>query len=103
VPPSLEEEEAEQVALPVEEYQPPDLLEEEAIRRAIEKSELLELGKWLGLGAQLTTSASTSGASASTSRVVLPPPPPPPPAPEPQPWGYAIWESPPCASSIQVN
>jgi hypothetical protein len=32
VPPLLEEEEAEEVALAVEEYQPPDLSEEEAIR-----------------------------------------------------------------------
>jgi hypothetical protein len=30
----------------VEEYQPQDLSEEEAIRRAIEKRELLELGQW---------------------------------------------------------
>jgi hypothetical protein len=43
VPPP-EEEKAEEVTLPVEEYQPPDLSEEEAIRRAIEESELLELG-----------------------------------------------------------
>jgi hypothetical protein len=38
------------VALPVEEYQPPNLSEQEAIRRAIEESELLELGHWVGLG-----------------------------------------------------
>jgi hypothetical protein len=38
-----EEEEAEEMALPVEENQPPDLSEEEAIRRAMEESELLEL------------------------------------------------------------
>jgi hypothetical protein len=31
VPPQLEEEEAEEVALSVEEYKPPDLSEEEAI------------------------------------------------------------------------
>jgi hypothetical protein len=46
VPPPSKEEEAEEVALPVEEYQPQDLSEEEAIRRAIEKRELLELGQW---------------------------------------------------------
>jgi hypothetical protein len=82
VPPP-EEDEAEEVALPVEEYQPPDLLEEEAIRWAIEESELLGLGQWAGLGVQLA-------ASASMSRVAPPPPPPPPPAPEPQPWGYTV-------------
>jgi hypothetical protein len=43
-PPPPEEEEAEEVALPVEECQPPDLSEKEAIRWAIEESELLELG-----------------------------------------------------------
>jgi hypothetical protein len=43
VTPPLEEEEAEEVALLVDEYQPLDLSEEEAIRWAIEESELLEL------------------------------------------------------------
>jgi hypothetical protein len=89
----LEEEETEEVAFPVEEYQPQDLSEEEAIRRAIEESELLELGQWTGLEEQLAASTSTSGASVSTSRAALPPPPPASPAPEPQPWGYAVWES----------
>jgi hypothetical protein len=74
-----EEEEAEEMALPVEEYQPPELSEEEAIRRAIEESELLELGQWTGLVAQLA-------ASASTSRVAPPPP-------APKPWDYVVWES----------
>jgi hypothetical protein len=72
-----DEEEAEEVALPVEEYQPLDLSEEEAIQRAIEESELLELGQWAGLGAQLAASASTSRAAPTL-------PPPPPPAPEPE-------------------
>jgi hypothetical protein len=76
-------------------------LEEEAIRRAIEESELVELDNWEGLGAQLAASVSSSSADASSSRVALPPPPPP--APKPQPWGYAVWESPPCTPPIQVN
>jgi hypothetical protein len=91
----------------VEEYQPSDLSEEEALQLAIEESELVELGNWEGLRAQLAASASSngagassSGAGASTSRAL---PPPPPPAPEPQPWGYAVWESPPRAPPIQVN
>jgi hypothetical protein len=63
------------VELSVEEYQPPGLSEDEAIRPTIEGSELLELGHWVGLGAQLQASASTSCASASTSRAApLPPP-----------------------------
>jgi hypothetical protein len=37
-------------------HQQPDLSEEEAIRRAMEESELLKLGLWDGLGAQLQTS-----------------------------------------------
>jgi hypothetical protein len=52
-PAPSEEEEAKEVVIPVEEYQPPNLSEEEAIRRAMEESELLELGLWDGLGAQL--------------------------------------------------
>jgi hypothetical protein len=61
----------------MEEYQHPDLLDEEAIRRAIEESELIELGHWDGLGAQLRASAA--------------PPPPRPLAPEPQVgWGHTI-------------
>jgi hypothetical protein len=47
------EEATEDVALLVEEYQPLDLSEEEAIRRAIEESKLLELGQWVGLGTHL--------------------------------------------------
>jgi hypothetical protein len=85
-PPEVEEaEEAKEVPLPVEEYQPPDVSEEEALRRAIEESELVELGNWVGLGVQLA-------AFASTSRAALPPPPPPPPPPalERQPWGYTV-------------
>jgi hypothetical protein len=68
----------------VEEYQPPNLSEEEALRRAIKESELVELGNWEGLGAQLAASASSSNTDASMSRA------PPPPAAEPQPWGYAV-------------
>jgi hypothetical protein len=41
----------------------PDLSEEKAIRRAIEESELLELGHWVGLGAQLQASLCTSRAA----------------------------------------
>jgi hypothetical protein len=70
----LDEEEVKKVALPVEEYQPSNLSQEKAIQRAIEESELLELGQWVGLG-ELQASASMSRAA---------PPPPPPPAPEPQ-------------------
>jgi hypothetical protein len=78
-----EDEEAKEVAIPVEEYQPPDLSEEEAIRRAMEES---ELGLWDGLGAQLQ--ASVTGDQAA-------PPPPPPPTPEPQAgWGLVVWELP---------
>jgi hypothetical protein len=91
-----EEEVVEASVLPVEQYQPPDLSEEEAIRRAIEEGELAEFGNWEGLRAQLAALASTSrggassnGASASSSRAVPPPPPPPLPTAEPQPWGYA--------------
>jgi hypothetical protein len=96
-PPPPKEEEAEEVALPVEEYQPPDLSEQEAIRCVIEESELLELSHWVGLGVQLQ-------ASASTSR--LAPPPPPPPAPEPEPqagWGHSVWEETVHVPPIQVN
>jgi hypothetical protein len=39
------------VAFPVEEYQPSDLSKEEAIRWAIEESELVELGHLVILGA----------------------------------------------------
>jgi hypothetical protein len=85
--PPLGKEEADEVMIPVEEYQPPDLLEEEAIRRAMEESELLELGLWDGLGTQLQ-------ASATSDRAAAPMPPPPPPAPDP----HAVWESPPRAS-----
>jgi hypothetical protein len=79
--PPPEEEEAEEAnevvdapVLPVEQYQPPDL-SEEALRRAIEESELVDLGNWVGLGAQLAALTSTSHASASTSRTAPPPPP----------------------------
>jgi hypothetical protein len=100
VPPPPEEDEEEQVmevpVLPVEQYQPLDQSEEEALRRAIEESELAELRNWEGLGAQLAASVSTSrggasssGAGMSSSRAA-PPPPPPPPAGEHQPWGYAV-------------
>jgi hypothetical protein len=88
VPPPLEEEEDEVVdapVLPVDEYQPPDLSEEEALRRPIEESELIELDNWVGLGAHLAASASTSSAGASMSRASPPPPPPPPPAADPSP------------------
>jgi hypothetical protein len=61
--PSEEKEEAEEAALQMEEYPPSDLSEEEAIRRAIEESELLELGQWVGLGSQLQASAPTSRAT----------------------------------------
>jgi hypothetical protein len=63
-----EEEEEEQVVeapvLPVEQYQPPDLSEEEALRRAIEESELTEIE---GLGAQLAASAFSIHGGASSS------------------------------------
>jgi hypothetical protein len=36
--------EEEEVAIPMEEYQQPDLSDKETIRRAIEESELIELG-----------------------------------------------------------
>jgi hypothetical protein len=97
--PPPEEEEAEEVAISVEEYQPPDLSEEEAIRRAMEESKLLELGLWDGLGTQLQ-------ASMAGDRAAPPPPPPPPPTPEPEPqvgWGHAVYESPPHAPPIQVH
>jgi hypothetical protein len=84
--PPPEEEEAEEVAIPMEEYQPPDLSEEEAIRRAMEESKLLELGLWDGLGTQLQ-------ASMTSDRAAPPPPPPPPPTLEPEPqvgWGHAV-------------
>jgi hypothetical protein len=90
VPPEEEEDEeaVEVPALPVEEYQPPDLSEEEeALRRAIEESDLIELANWVGLGAQLAAFAPTSGADMSTTRAAPPPPPPP---LEPQPSGYAV-------------
>jgi hypothetical protein len=73
VPPPAEEEEevAEEVVevpmLPVEQYQPPDLSEEVALRRAIEESELVELGNWVVLGAQLAASAFSSRSGASSS------------------------------------
>jgi hypothetical protein len=63
---------------------------------AMEQSELLELGQWDGLGVQLHTSA-------SADRAALPPPPPSPAQPAPQPWGYAIWESLPCAPPVQLH
>jgi U3 small nucleolar ribonucleoprotein component len=47
VPPPPEEEEDEVVdapVIPMEEYQPPNLSGEEALRRDIEESELAELG-----------------------------------------------------------
>jgi hypothetical protein len=55
VSPPLEEEEevVEASVLPVEQYQPPDLSKEEALRQAIEKNELVELDNLEGLGAQL--------------------------------------------------
>jgi hypothetical protein len=47
-PPEEDDDKEEQVVeapvLPVEQYQPPDLSDEEALQRAIEKSELAELG-----------------------------------------------------------
>jgi hypothetical protein len=68
LPPSEKEEKEEEVAeapaLPVEQYQPPDLSEEEALRWAIEESELTELGNWEGLVVQLAPSTSSSGAGA---------------------------------------
>jgi hypothetical protein len=72
VPPLEEDEkEEEQVmeasVLPVEQYQPPNLSEEEALRRAIEESELAELENWEGLGAQLAASVFTSRGGASNS------------------------------------
>jgi hypothetical protein len=102
VPPPPEEDEEEEVpVLPVEQYQPPNLSEQEALRQAIEESKLTELANWEGHGAQLAASASTrcggasiSGAGpsdihagASCSHQA---PPPLPPAAEPQPWCYAI-------------
>jgi hypothetical protein len=56
VPPPPEEEEDEEVVILVEEYAPWDLSKEEAIRRSIEESELIELGLWDGLGTQLKAS-----------------------------------------------
>jgi hypothetical protein len=44
LPPEEEEEVVEAPVLPVEQYQPSDLSEEEVLRRAIEESELVELG-----------------------------------------------------------
>jgi hypothetical protein len=61
--PPEEKEEAEEAALPMEEYQPSDLSEEETIQRAIEESELFELGQWVGLGSQLQASVPTSRAA----------------------------------------
>jgi hypothetical protein len=107
-PPEEEEEVAEEVveasALSVELYQPPDLSEEEALWWAIEESELVVLGNWEGLGAQLATSAftsrsgaSSSDAGASSSHAAPPPPPPSCRAPA---LGNAVWESPPRAPPI---
>jgi hypothetical protein len=90
------------------------LSEEEALRRAIEESELAELGNWEGLGAQLAASAFTSRGGASSSGAgpfsihagassSHHAPSPPPPTAEPQPWGYIVLESPPRAPPIQVN
>jgi hypothetical protein len=76
-PPEAEEEKDEVVeapVLPVDEYQPPDLLGEEALRRAIEESELVELGNWEGLGAQLAASAFTSRADTSNIHAAPPSP-----------------------------
>jgi hypothetical protein len=66
--PSPPREEEAKEAIPMEEYMPLGLSEEEAIRLAMEQSELLELGQWEGLGVQFYTSA--------TDDLVVPPPPP---------------------------
>jgi hypothetical protein len=111
-PPEEDNDEEEHVmeapVLMVEQYQPLDLSDEDALQRAIEESELIELGNWEGLGAQLAASASTSRGGASSSRAGastnrVAPPPPPPPAVEPRPWGYAVWDSLPRVPPIQVN
>jgi hypothetical protein len=52
-PPAPEEEESKEMAILIEDYQPPDLSKEEAIQRAMEESGLLELGLWDRLGMQL--------------------------------------------------
>jgi hypothetical protein len=71
LPLSEEDEEEDQVVeapvLSVEQYQPPDLSEEEALRWAIEESELADLRNWEGLRAQLATSAVTDRGGASSS------------------------------------
>jgi hypothetical protein len=56
------------------------LSKEEALRRAIEESELVELGNWEGLGAQLASSTSSSGADCPRVSMV--------------PWSYP-WDPPP--------
>jgi hypothetical protein len=80
-----EEEAEEEEEIPVEEYMPSGLSEEEAIPLIIQDSELVELSQWEGLGLQLH-------ASAHDVVVVPPPPPPAPPAPAPPVgWGHAVW------------
>jgi hypothetical protein len=54
--PPPQEEEAKEEPIQVEEYMPPCLLEVEAIRLAMEQSEILELSQWDDLGLQLHAS-----------------------------------------------
>jgi hypothetical protein len=63
--------------VPKEEYMPPGLSKEEAVRLVMEQSKLLEIGQWDDLGAQLLFSAFGNHAAPS--------PPPPPTSPEPEP------------------
>jgi hypothetical protein len=54
--PPPQEREAKEEPIQVEEYMPPCLSEEEAIRLAMEQSEILELSQWDDLGMQLHAS-----------------------------------------------
>jgi hypothetical protein len=71
---------------------PLGLSEEEALQVAIERSALIELGQWEGLGVQLHAS--------DNGDVVMPPPPEP---AAPAGWGHAVWESPPHAPPAPLD
>jgi hypothetical protein len=95
--PPHEEEAKEEEEIPVEEYMPSRLSEEEAIQLIIQDSELVELSQWEGLGLQLH-------ASANDDVVVPPPPPPVPPAlAPPVGWGHAVCGSPPHSPLVPLG
>jgi hypothetical protein len=47
--------------VPVEEYQPLELMEEEATKKALEDGELIEFSQWEGLAVQLQDSSVERG------------------------------------------